>query len=391
MKGRSLNAKPQRHVENALGVVYVNDRCINCASCSNFAPETFSRSKSDEAHKVHQQPSSKEEVRKARGALAACPVAAIRLETIGERRHRATTVEEKKNIELAWSSEDELLVKKMVGKDEARPFPRQFLDDESLGEIYWLGHHNVKSFGTTPYLFRTSYRDNKSVWIMVDTPKFSPSAVKAVESLTGAQQGPDFLFLTHVDDTADHHKWAKHYQQQDKGKLKRIFHAGDLGRHNWIGDETLEHVETLLQKGEESSELTAYNLDGEILFSDWEESNDDKVVILHTPGHSPGSISLYRRPCPDQKLSGILFTGDTYGWTTRGGGKMSGFPMYGNDLRTQADTLRKLVQYDWHVIAPGHEHPRNYHHLSDDEQVIQQYRHQDLQMALDDMALSQRW
>mmetsp|Transcript_25859 Transcript_25859/g.53917 ORF Transcript_25859/g.53917 Transcript_25859/m.53917 type:complete len:272 (-) Transcript_25859:588-1403(-) len=221
-----LGAKPQRLEENVDGVVYVNDRCINCAACSNFAPDTFARLEADTAHFVHQQPSSNEEIRKARAALAACPVAAIRLETLGEKRHRAKTPEEKELVEQSWSEQDDLLVQKMVGKHvegnddddddddtsslEKAPFPRQFLDDESLGEIYWLGHHNEKSFGATPYLFKTSYQGKDDVWIMVDTPKFSASALKAVEGLTGPN-GPDYLFLTHVDDTADHGKWAEHY------------------------------------------------------------------------------------------------------------------------------------------------------------------------------------
>ena len=323
--------------------------------------------------------------------MQACPVAAIRLENLGERRHRAKTPEAKKQVELSWTDQDDQLVKKMAGKDEAKPFPRRFMDDESLGPVYWLGHHNEKSFGATPYLFQTSYKGQDNVWIMVDTPKYGPSALKAVESLTGSG-GPDYLFLTHVDDTNSHDQWAEHYQRQSgKNGMKRIFHAGDLGRHNWLGDLTLEDVEILLKKEEAntSENLTAYNLAGEILPSDWEESCDDEVVILHTPGHSPGSITLYKRPRNEH--AGILFTGDTYGWTTRNGGKMNGFPMYGNNLRVQAETLEKMLGYEWDVIAPGHGHPRNYLDVSQDKNQRQQARQADLQVALDDMTVSRRW
>jgi glyoxylase-like metal-dependent hydrolase (beta-lactamase superfamily II) len=198
---------------------------------------------------------------------------------------------------------------------------------------------------------------------MVDTPKYGTSAKRAVESLTGPN-GPDYLFLTHVDDTADHQKWADHYN-----KLQRIFHSGDLGRHNWIGDITLEEVEILLpDKPDQENTLTAFSLDGQELDDNWKETYSEELVILCTPGHSNGSISLYRRPSSSDNQPGIIFTGDSYGWTTRYGGRMSGMGRYGNDLRRQAKTLKKLLDLDWQVIAPGHSHPRDYRDITSQEQ-----------------------
>jgi len=57
-----------------------------------------------------------------------------------------------------------------------------------------------------------------------------------------------------------------------------------------------------------------------------------------------------------------LYLGDTYAWTTRDGGHMSGFPLYGNNLRIQAASLQKLgnLSHMWDIIAPGHGHPRIY-------------------------------
>ena len=63
------------------------------------------------------QPTTVEELHHARTALAACPVAAIRLETLGERRHRADSPEQKKIVEQSWTEKDESLVQKMVGKN----------------------------------------------------------------------------------------------------------------------------------------------------------------------------------------------------------------------------------------------------------------------------------
>ena len=342
--------KPRRLPENIEGVVYVNDKCINCAACSGFAPQTFSRN--GMYHIVHEQPKTKQEIQKARQALLACPVAAIRVET--QREH------EKRQGDMPWSEQDQHLVQEMTGKtptsvDKEELFPRPLLD--SVPNVYWVGHHNSASFGAIPYLVQVNSpahdgRENSDrQWIMVDTPKFSPSAIRAVTSLTGPQ-GPSYLFLSHVDDTADHGKWAEHFP-----RLKRIFHRGDLGRHNWLNDRTLEDVEILLDSHSlpPDGTLVAYSIDGEVLPPrnlSTLLSTSKQPVILHTPGHSPGSISLW--------VDGVLFTGDTYSYTTRTN-SMTGFPRYGNDRRQQADVLERLLKgVDYQVIAPGHGHARDY-------------------------------
>jgi glyoxylase-like metal-dependent hydrolase (beta-lactamase superfamily II) len=152
---------------------------------------------------------------------------------------------------------------------------------------------------------------------MVDTPKFSKSSVDAVLEATNGKS-PDYLFLSHVDDTADHLKWVTHFPN-----LKRIFHSEEL-KNNWLGDTTLADVEILLPKGDvlqlnNDIGLIAYSLDGRIVsYSDWKTSKDTSdVIIFHTPGHSLGSISLLYKP---SNGAGVLFTGDTYAYTTSNGG-----------------------------------------------------------------------
>jgi glyoxylase-like metal-dependent hydrolase (beta-lactamase superfamily II)/ferredoxin len=371
-------AKPQRLNENAPGVLYVNDQCINCAACSNFAPSTFAGRAA--SHIVQKQPQTSEEVFHARQALAACPVAAIRLETQTELRARAN---KKRAGELPWTDQDQWLIDRMVAKGDgnedqttnAALFPRLFLD--SVSDVYWLGHHNSKSFGAVPYLLRVpkedmaSWNGHEDTWIMVDSPKYSKSSVQAVTSLTGPS-GPDYLFLTHVDDTADHGKWAHHFPT-----MQRIFHSGDLGKHNWLNDSSLETVEILLPTCTESSALTAYALNGTTLRNNWLYDDDTpSVVVLHTPGHSPGSISLYRRP--RGTMPGILFTGDTYACTTNGN-TMTGFPRYGNLLLQQATTLQQLLTLDWTLVAPGHGHPRDYRN---DDFIM---RAEEMQVAIDEL------
>ena len=311
--------------------------------------------------------------------MAACPVAAIRSETLAQRRHRMSG-DDKEAVTESWTSQDEALVKQMALSPKVNglelPFPRPLLyhdapttttttntNNNILHNVYNIGHHNEKSFGATPYLVQATV-SGKSVWIMVDTPRFGKSSVDAVTQITGPE-GPDYLFLTHVDDTEGHEKWSAEFPS-----LQRIFHLGDSGRHNWRGDRALEtDVEILLDPphGEspppstKGSQFYAYAMDGTPLAKDWYQDfmNDNKndVVILHTPGHSPGSITLFKKS--DQQQPGIIFTGDHYAYTTRTG-RMSGFPRYGNNLQLQAKSLEHLLQLDWDVVAPGHGHPRDY-------------------------------
>jgi glyoxylase-like metal-dependent hydrolase (beta-lactamase superfamily II) len=327
-----------------------------------FAPTVFSRSPSADgigAHIVHKQPSSEKEIDQARASLSACPVSAIRVETKASRHHRGL---------LAPSPEEQELAPKLALNPKFNgldlPFPRPLLLQNSTlsSGVYFVGHHNERSFGAAPYLVHLGEQ-----WILVDTPRYSTSAVKAVESLTGPD-GPHYLLLTHVDDSADHGKWKEQYP-----KLRRILHAGDLGRYNWVGDLSLETVEILLQArsvddpdSDPTAPLQFFQLNGTsvITSEDASSSAEQQVLIVHTPGHSPGSICLWIKPTPNGKTKatpGVLFTGDTYAYTTRNGGHMTGFPRYGNNLPQQARILSRLVeQLDFDVIAPGHGHVRDY-------------------------------
>ena len=338
-----------------------------------FAPKSFSRRPNDGAHIVHHQPSTPEEVTQARAALAACPVAAIRVETQAHRSHRnqAHLTEEQKELvsNLAINPKFNGL---------ALPFPRKVSDN--VDDIYYVGHHNSASFGAAPYLLKTS-NDDDDFWIMVDTPKYSKSAVNAVESLTGPS-GPKYLVLTHVDDTSDHGKWKDHYPE-----LKRVFHSGDLGRHNWIGDKTLENVEVLLDAtsiDDPEAPLQYFDLDGNVL-DDIDSDDTGDVVLAHTPGHSPGSISLWKRPSSSEN-AGVLFTGDTYSYSTRDGGHMSGFPRYGNNRKLQARILPKLVRdLKWRLLAPGHGHVRDYTKFEEGSEGDMSLQKEEMEAAIEEL------
>ena len=386
----ALAAVPRRLEDNADGVLFVNDKCINCAACSHFAPDVFERAPADGHHVVYAQPDPNDSAQldRARAALSACPVAAIRVENSAKRNHASKAAGGSGD---KLSLEDEELAKLLAINPKVNglelPFPRPLLQGHDTG-VSFIGSHNDKSFGATPYLVKGKAHDGRSVSVMIDTPKFSPSSMRTVQSLLddgneGSNPGPDYLFLTHVDDTAHHLKWREEFPS-----LKRIFHSGDLGRHNWLGDMTLEDVEILLFQDDS---VQAWNLDGEplglsmeSLQSSWPDDVAGDFIILHTPGHSPGSISLLYRS-PDSGIS-TLFTGDTYAWSTREGGHMSGFPRYGNNLWQQSKTLNNVIGTTsniWDVIAPGHGHSKEY--LSVPEDKRKKIKMDDISEAVDEV------
>lgn len=348
-------APPRRLPDNAEGPLYVNDKCINCSACSMFAPTVFSRGiTTDTHHIVSKQPFSELEIEESRAALAACPVAAIRVEP--KKRDSAADAAEETKTETEHVLADQLAINPKFNGREL-PFPRPV--SPNLPDVHFIGYHNSRSFGAAPYLIKVPSSSgpdaNDTTWVLVDTPLYSKRAVETVESLTGPQ-GPSYLVLTHVDDTADHNRWKEHYPN-----LKRIFHAGDLGVHNWIGDQTLEDVEILLHSTSSETSLQYFDLNGTPIDSNKDDDDDtsqDPLVLVHTPGHSPGSISLLKKPIADSP--GVLFSGDTYSYTTRDGGHLSGFPRYGNDARLQSKILPQLLDLDWKVLAPGHGHVRDY-------------------------------
>jgi glyoxylase-like metal-dependent hydrolase (beta-lactamase superfamily II) len=344
------------------------------------------------------------------------------------------TGNDKQTVEESWTPKDEQLVQQMALSPKVNglelPFPRQIFRHDAAGgaaaaaaagdtqpldnyyPIYNVGYHNDGSFGATPYLVPATVH-SKNVWILVDSPRHGKSAVQAVTSVTGPS-GPDYMVLTHVDDTADHGKWVEEFPS-----MKRIFHAGDTGRHNWLRDHSLNNVEILLPEpsgpsppppetmGDSTlsssssssssssvSPFCAYSLDGtplpETWLQDFTADPNTNVVILHTPGHSPGSITLWRKPTPQQQsqsqqqpemtLPGIIFTGDHYGYTTRGGGQMTGFPRFGNNLQTQAQSLKNLLHLQWDIVAPGHGHPRDY--TQNDKHQKETDKAQDMEQAI---------
>jgi glyoxylase-like metal-dependent hydrolase (beta-lactamase superfamily II) len=143
------------------------------------------------------------------------------------------------------------------------------------------------------------------------------------------------------------------------------------------------------------SSLQGFDLRGHPI-NDQNILKEEEVVILHTPGHSPGSICILYRPTStlatgddhnDDSPNGVLFSGDTYAYRLSSN-VMTGFPRYGNDRNQQATILQSLV-YDWgtewDLLAPGHGHVRDYTGRADTKTERLEIQKTEMQPAMEEL------
>jgi glyoxylase-like metal-dependent hydrolase (beta-lactamase superfamily II) len=74
-----------------------------------------------------------------------------------------------------------------------------------------------------------------------------------------------------------------------------------------------------------------------------------RLIVLHTPGHTPGSISLY------DKENRVLFVGDTARFLK---GKLQGPPtQFTPDMGQARASIERLSELDFEVMLSGHGEP----------------------------------
>lgn len=160
---------------------------------------------------------------------------------------------------------------------------------------------NPDSFGGISYLIVSATGN-----FMVDVPEYREENLGVIED----KGVPGFIFLTHRDDVAD----AVMFREKLGSKL--IIH--------------------------ETEKYAVGNPD--ITFGDFLRMGD--AMIIHTPGHSPGSSSLYY---PAKKA---LFTGDHI--TADRGKPVTEDFSWTYDYGLQLLSARKLLDYDFDCILAGH-------------------------------------
>jgi glyoxylase-like metal-dependent hydrolase (beta-lactamase superfamily II)/ferredoxin len=260
----------KRRAENVEGPFYVDSTCIDCDACRWIAPQSFHDTGDQSA--VFHQPRGEAETMAALQALISCPTASI-----------GTT--------------DKAAQARM--KQAIDSFPRP-ID----ANVYHCGFHSESSFGAASWLVKRPQGN-----VLIDSPRFAMPLVKQVEAMGGVST----MFLSHIDDVADHDKWAAHFG------CERVMHADDA-RGLTIERKT---------KGREPVRL------------------DSELLFIPTPGHTRGSaVLLYKEK--------YLFTGDHLAWSPRRNHLIA---FRGANWYSWPETIasmKALQAYEFEWVLPGH-------------------------------------
>jgi glyoxylase-like metal-dependent hydrolase (beta-lactamase superfamily II)/ferredoxin len=165
----------RRLAENVGGAFFVDDSCIDCATCREMQPSVFAPGPGFSF--VHRQPEGEAEEHRALMALVACPTASIG--TAETRDARAASAS----------------------------FP-----EPVDGNVSFCGFTSDRSFGAWSYLIERPEGN-----VLVDSPR----AAGPLLSRIAARGGVSRMFLTHRDDVADHEAFRKRFS------CERIIHHAD--------------------------------------------------------------------------------------------------------------------------------------------------------------------
>lgn len=161
---------------NAAGDFFVDDTCIDCATCRWVAPATFDRG--GRQSRVYRQPAGEAARLRAEMALLACPTGSI-----GTRaRHDLAAARER------WP-------------------------EQVHGPVLHCGYHSAASYGAASYLILRPAGN-----VLVDSPRFTGPLVRRLEALGGIR----LMVLTHKDDIADHQRFRDHFG------CDRVLHVADI-------------------------------------------------------------------------------------------------------------------------------------------------------------------
>jgi glyoxylase-like metal-dependent hydrolase (beta-lactamase superfamily II)/ferredoxin len=269
---------------NVEGDFFVDESCIDCGACRWIAPETFDWKAG--RSRVHAQPPTAREERRALMSLVACPTGSIGAQ--GDHDVKAAQ----------------------------REFPALI-----EGDVFHAGFHSEKSFGATSYLIRRSEGN-----VLVDSPRWNRGLADRIAALGGVS----LIFLTHRDDVADQAKWAERFG------ASRIIHASDRGP-------STRDVERAIE-------------------GDAPVAIAPDLTVIPTPGHTRGSACLLHR-------DRFLFTGDhlAYDLDTRAVTAFRGACWY--DWEAQIESMKRLLDFTFEWILPGHEAPCRFDAAEMREQV----------------------
>ncbi|KAI3496055.1 hypothetical protein L1887_38405 [Cichorium endivia] len=179
------------------------------------------------------------------------------------------------------------------------------INTEKIPGVYHCGYHSDKSYGAASYLIVHPEGN-----ILIDSPRFTERLASNIENIGGAR----YMFLTHRDDVADHKKWS------ERLGCTRILHSTEVNV---------------------STRDVEMKLDG---CGPW--SLNDDIQLIHTPGHTEGSVCLFYKPLK------VLFTGDHLAMEES---ELAISEMYNfHSVAIQLDSVAMLLELDFEWILPGH-------------------------------------
>ena len=262
-------ADPRRRLAGtAPGDFFVDETCIDCDQCRRIAPGTF-RARG-EASIVYRQPATPAATRQAERALVTCPTGSIGT----ARRH---------DLAAAIAT-----------------YPERLAPD-----VYFCGFAAEASFGASSYLIVRPAGN-----VLVDSPRFTVPLVKRLEALGGVE----LMFLSHIDDVADHERFRRHFG------CARVMHERDARFP----------VERLVA-GPDPVRLA------------------DDLLVIPTPGHTRGhQVLLYR--------DAVLFTGDHLAWSPARRGLIAFRDACWYSWTEQTRSMEALLAHRFAWVLPGHGH-----------------------------------
>jgi glyoxylase-like metal-dependent hydrolase (beta-lactamase superfamily II) len=180
-------------------------------------------------------------------------------------------------------------------KHDLRPAIESF-PEPVAGNVFFCGFASEDSFGASSYLI---VRPEGNV--LVDSPRFTEPLVRRIEAMGGVR----WMFLTHIDDVADHAKWRERFG------CDRIMRPG---------------------------------LDVERPLGDRPETLAPDLLAIPTPGHTRDhSVLLHRN---------FLFTGDHLWGKGTGLHASRSVCWYSWEEQRRSVELLRAYEFDW--ILPGH-------------------------------------
>ncbi|KAJ0800110.1 putative metallo-beta-lactamase, ribonuclease Z/Hydroxyacylglutathione hydrolase [Helianthus annuus] len=181
------------------------------------------------------------------------------------------------------------------------------IDIDRIPGVYHCGYHSDKSYGAASYLLVHPEGN-----ILIDSPRYTERLASNIEKMGGAR----YMFLTHRDDVADHEKWSKRLN------CERVLHSTEVNV---------------------STSNVEMKLNG---CGPWSLSDD--VQLIHTPGHTEGSVCLFYKPLK------VLFTGDHLALAMDESNLAISEIYNFYSVPIQLDSVAMLLELEFEWILPGH-------------------------------------